>query len=203
LPDYGFQPIVYVPENPTYPIIDDELVADISSEAIVLKHKIFEPYQVATFFSKNKTKNISAGIIPNQKKQTFIVKFLLWIRGNIFIPDARFLWVKPSVKFLQDYIIANNIQTIITSGPPHSLHLIGLQLQQDLNIRWIADFRDPWTTIGYHKQLKLSSFAEKKHKKLEHQVLNAADAIIVTSKSTKIEFEKITVKPKKLLPSKR
>ena len=195
LPDYGFQPIVYVPKNPTYPIIDDGLVAEISSEAIVLKHKIFEPYQIATFFSKNKTKNISAGIIPNQKKQTFIVKFLLWIRGNIFIPDARFLWVKPSVKFLQDYIIANNIQTIITSGPPHSLHLIGLQLQQGLNIRWLADFRDPWTTIGYHKQLKLSSFAEKKHKKLEHQVLNAADAIIVTSKSTKIEFEKITVKP--------
>lgn len=195
LPSYGFQPIVYVPDNPTYPIIDQGLLAEISSEAIILKNKIVEPYQIATFFSKNKTKNISAGIIPNQKKQSIIVQLLLWIRGNIFIPDARFLWVKPSVKFLHQYIIANNIQTIVTSGPPHSLHLIGYQLQKKVQVKWIADFRDPWTTIGYHKQLKLSVFAEKKHKKLEHQVLNAADAIIVTSKSTKIEFEKLTAKP--------
>ena len=195
LPSYGFQPIVYVPDNPTYPIIDEGLLSEISSEAIILKNKIFEPYQIATFFSRNKTKNISAGIIPNQKKQSFIVQLLLWIRGNIFIPDARFLWVKPSVKFLHQYIIANDIQTIVTSGPPHSLHLIGYQLQKKVQVKWIADFRDPWTTIGYHKQLKLSAFAEKKHKKLEHQVLNAADAIIVTSKSTKIEFEKLTVKP--------
>ena len=195
LPSYGFQPIVYVPDNPTYPIIDQGLLAEISSEAIILKNKIVEPYQIATFFSKNKTKNISAGIIPNQKKQSIIVQLLLWIRGNIFIPDARFLWVKPSVKFLHQYIIANNIQTIVTSGPPHSLHLIGYQLQKKVQVKWIADFRDPWTTIGYHKQLKLSAFAEKKHKKLEHQVLNAADAIIVTSKSTKIEFEKLTAKP--------
>ena len=195
LPSYGFQPIVYVPDNPTYPIIDEGLLSEISSEAIILKNKIFEPYQIATFFSRNKTKNISAGIIPNQKKQSFIVQLLLWIRGNIFIPDARFLWVKPSVKFLHQYIIANDIQTIVTSGPPHSLHLIGYQLQKKVQVKWIADFRDPWTTIGYHKQLKLSAFAEKKHKKLEHQVLNAADAIIVTSKSTKIEFEKLTAKP--------
>ena len=195
LPSYGFQPIVYVPDNPTYPIIDQGLLAEISSEAIILKNKIVEPYRIATFFSKNKTKNISAGIIPNQKKQSIIVQLLLWIRGNIFIPDARFLWVKPSVKFLHQYIIANNIQTIVTSGPPHSLHLIGYQLQKKVQVKWIADFRDPWTTIGYHKQLKLSVFAEKKHKKLEHQVLNAADAIIVTSKSTKIEFEKLTAKP--------
>ena len=195
LPSYGFQPIVYVPDNPTYPIIDQGLLSEISSEAIILKNKIVEPYQIATFFSKNKTKNISAGIIPNQKKQSIIVQLLLWIRGNIFIPDARFLWVKPSVKFLHQYIIANNIQTIVTSGPPHSLHLIGCQLQKKVQVKWIADFRDPWTTIGYHKQLKLSAFAEKKHKKLEHQVLNAADAIIVTSKSTKIEFKKLTAKP--------
>ncbi|MBC7495187.1 MAG: glycosyltransferase family 4 protein, partial [Flavobacterium sp.] len=195
LPSYGFQPIVYVPDNPTYPIIDQGLLSEVSSEAIILKNKIFEPYQIATFFSRNKTKNISAGIIPNQKKQSFILQLLLWIRGNIFIPDARFLWVKPSVKFLHQYIIANDIQTIVTSGPPHSLHLIGYQLQKKVQVKWIADFRDPWTTIGYHKQLKLSAFAEKKHKKLEHQVLNAADAIIVTSKSTKIEFEKLTAKP--------
>ncbi|WP_432221964.1 glycosyltransferase family 4 protein [Flavobacterium sp. TMP13] len=199
LPDFGIQPIVYVPENPTYPIIDEGLLAEISDKAIVLKNKILEPYQLASVFSKNKTKKIASGIIPNQKKQSFLDKTFLWIRGNIFIPDARVLWVKPSVNYLENYIIENEIDTIVTSGPPHSLHLIGLELKQKLGVKWLADFRDPWTTIGYHKSLRLSNYASKKHKKLEHQVLNSADSIIVTSKTTKTEFEKLTAKPIKVI----
>ena len=195
LPDFGVQPIVYVPENPTYPIVDENLVKEVSGQAIILKHKIFEPYQLASFLSKNKTKKISSGIIPNKKKQSFLDKVFLWIRGNLFIPDARVYWVKPSVAFLEKYILENNIDTIVTSGPPHSLHLIGLELKQKFNVKWFADFRDPWTTIGYHKSLRLSNYAAKKHKSMEHQVLNAADTIIVTSNTTKTEFEAITTKP--------
>jgi glycosyltransferase involved in cell wall biosynthesis len=195
LPDFDIQPIVYIPENPTYPIVDEGLVKEVSNQAIILKNKIFEPYQLASFFSKKSTKGISSGIIPNQKKQTFLQKTLLWIRGNLFIPDARVFWVKPSVNYLKRYIEENEIDTIITSGPPHSLHLIGLQLKQDLKIKWFADFRDPWTTIGYHSALKLSAYAEKKHKGLEKKVLQTADTIIVTSKTTKAEFQLITAKP--------
>jgi galactitol-specific phosphotransferase system IIB component len=195
LPDFGIQPIVYVPENPTYPIIDENLIKEVSDKAIVIRHKIFEPYQLASFFSDNKTKKISSGIIPNQKKQSFMDKLFLLIRGNLFIPDARFLWVKPSVSYLEKYIVENNIDTIITSGPPHSLHLIGLKLKQSIDLKWFADFRDPWTTIGYHKSLRLSNYATMKHKMLERKVLNAADTLIVTSKTTKREFEAITIKP--------
>jgi glycosyltransferase involved in cell wall biosynthesis len=195
LPDFNVQPIVYVPENPTYPIIDNGLQSEVSDNAIILKNKIVEPYGLASFFGKNKTKKISSGIIPNKKKQSFLEKTLLWVRGNLFIPDARFLWVKPSVTYLKKYIQENDIDTIITSGPPHSLHLIGLQLKKELTIKWLADFRDPWTTIGYHKALKLSSYAEKKHKDLEKEVLNSADTIIVTSKTTKTEFQVITSRP--------
>jgi len=195
LPDFGVQPIVYIPENPTYPIIDEALVKEVLDTAIILKHKIFEPYQLASFLSKNKTKKISSGIIPNQKKQSFLDKVFLLIRGNLFIPDARVYWVKPSVSFLEKYILENNIDTIITSGPPHSLHLIGLELKQKLGVKWFADFRDPWTTIGYHKALRLSNYAANKHKMLERKVLNTADTIIVTSNTTKKEFEAITKKP--------
>lgn len=195
LPEFDIQPIIYVPENPTYPIIDEGLVSEISDKVIVLKNKIWEPYQLASVFSKNKTKKISSGIFPHQKKQTFLDKTFLWIRGNLFIPDARVFWVKPSVSYLEKYIKENNIDTIVTSGPPHSLHLIGLELKEKLNVKWFADFRDPWTTIGYHKALRLSGYAANKHKKLERKVLNSADTIIVTSKTTKTEFQAITNKP--------
>lgn len=195
LPNFGYEPHVYIPENPTYPIVDEKLIQEVSEKAIIIKQKIKEPYRWASFLSKNNTKKISSGIIPSKKKQSLIEKVMLWIRGNFFIPDARILWVKPSVVFLKEYIEKHQIETIITTGPPHSLHLIGLELKKKASIRWIADFRDPWTTIGYHKELMLTENSEKKHKDLEKNVLLSADKIIVTSPTTKIEFAKLTSKP--------
>ena len=195
LPDFGYKPHVYIPENPTYPIVDEKLEKEVSEKAIIIKQKIKEPYRWAAFLSNTTTKKISSGIIPSKRKQSLVAKLLLWIRGNLFIPDARVLWVKPSVSFLKEYLQKHQIDTIITTGPPHSLHLIGLQLKKELSINWIADFRDPWTTIGYHKELMLSEKAERKHKALEKDVLQTADKIIVTSPTTKTEFAALTSKP--------
>jgi hypothetical protein len=195
LPDFQFEPIVYVPQNPTYPIVDEGLLAEVSDQLTLLKQPILEPYGLASFFSKKKINNISAGIIPSYKKQSFIEKIALFVRGNLFIPDARVFWVKPSVTYLREYCQSNQIDTIITTGPPHSLHLIGLALQQQLGIKWVADFRDPWTTIGYHKALKLLPWAKRKHKRLEQLVLQSANAIIVTSATTKTEFKTLTSRP--------
>lgn len=195
LPDYDIQPHVYVPENPTYPIIDLELENEVPQEAIIIKKRIFEPYGLASIFSKKNAQKISSGIIPIQVKQSFIQKMFLWIRGNAFIPDARVLWVRPSIRLLEKYLKDHQIDTVITTGPPHSLHLIGLGLKEKLEINWIADFRDPWTTIGYHDEMKLTAKSAKKHKILESLVLNAADAILVTSPTTKNEFQLLTHKP--------
>ena len=195
LPDFGIEPVVYIPENPTYPLIDEGLLKEVNPNVTILKQKITEPYAWASAFSKNSTKKISSGIIPHKKKQSFLQRIMLWVRGNLFIPDARVLWVKPSVAYLSKYIKEQGITTVITTGPPHSLHLIGLRLKELHSIKWIADFRDPWTTIGYHKALKLSASAAKKHKDLEKKVLNSADTVLVTSPTTKAEFEALTTKP--------
>lgn len=195
LPEYGIEPVVHIPENPTYPLIDNGLMADVREDVTILKNKIIEPYAWASAFSKGNTKKISSGIIPDKKKQSALQKLMLWVRGNLFIPDARMLWVKPSIKYLSKYIQENSIDIVITTGPPHSLHLIGKGLKEKLGMKWLADFRDPWTTIGYHKELKLSASAEAKHKAMEKDVLNTADAILVTSPTTKKEFEALTSKP--------
>lgn len=189
--DFGIEPIVYVPENPHYPLIDDSFVAGVPDDIEIIKQPIKEPYGLAGILSKKKTKQISSGIISS-KKLSAIEKFMLYIRGNFFIPDARVGWVKPSVEYLKKYISENPVDVIITSGPPHSLHLIGMKLRAKLKLKWIADFRDPWTTIHYHKSLRLSGASEKKHKKLEQQVLSEADLVVVTSPTTKKEFGLIT-----------
>ncbi|WP_298486336.1 glycosyltransferase family 4 protein [uncultured Maribacter sp.] len=194
LRDFNIEPVLYIPENPHYPIEDASLLNEIPEGITIYKNAIFEPYKLASIFSSKKTKRISSGLIQT-KKQSFLEKTFLWVRGNLFIPDARKFWVKPSISFLEDVIKKEKIETIITTGPPHSVHLIGLGLKKKLNITWISDFRDPWTTIGYHKKLKLTNASKKKHEYLENEVLNTADKIIVTSATTKKEFKTITSQP--------
>ncbi len=194
LRDFNVEPVLYIPENPHYPIEDASLINEIPDGITIYKKAIFEPYKLASVFSSKKTKTISSGLIKTQK-QSFLEKTFLWIRGNLFIPDARKFWVKPSITFLEKVIKKEKIVTVITTGPPHSVHLIGLGLKQKMNINWISDFRDPWTTIGYHKKLKLTKASKNKHKQLEYKVLNTADKIIVTSSTTKEEFKAITPKP--------
>ncbi|MEM1258122.1 MAG: glycosyl transferase family 1 [Bacteroidota bacterium] len=196
LPEFKVKPLVFVPENPHYPLQDESLQKEISENVEIIKQPIFEPYGVASIFSRKKTKRISSGIIQDFNKQSILERLLLLIRGNCFIPDARKYWVKPAIKRLLPIIEQQQIKTIITTGPPHSVHLIGSGIMERVGeIKWIADFRDPWTSIGYHKKLKLTKASQRKHKELEKAVLNAADNLVVTSETTKSEFENLTSKP--------
>ncbi len=193
--EFNVEPILFVPENAQYPITDKSLLSEIPEGIKVIKQAIFEPYGLASIFSKKKTKRISSGIIQKHQKQSLIERAMLWIRGNFFIPDARKYWVKPSVRTISKLIQAEGIETIVTTGPPHSVHLIGLQLKKQFTLQWVADFRDPWTSIGYHNKLKLTKASKRKHNALEKQVLETADKVIVTSTTTKLEFEKLTASP--------
>ncbi len=193
-PENGIEPFVYIPENPHYPLVDASFTSEIPKEATIIKRPIREPYGLAKLFSKKDTQKMSSGIIT-PKNPSLLSKLMLYVRGNLFIPDARVGWVKPSVSYLSKYLIEHNIDTVVTTGPPHSLHLIGMQLKEKLDIKWVADFRDPWTTIHYHKSLRLTKASAKKHKDLERSVLTSADQITVTSPTTKKEFEAITSKP--------
>lgn len=195
LPEHEIDPIVYCPANPSYPNLDHTLSSDIDSRITVLKHPIKEPLQFLKLFFKKKTNALSKGAIPSLKEQSLLERILLFVRGNFFFPDARIFWVNPSVKYLSSYITKYQIDTIITTGPPHSVHLIGMQLKAKHQFKWFTDFRDPWTDISYHKNLNLTQKTQKKHLQLEHQVLNISDHIIVTSSQTKQLFSKKTQQP--------
>ena len=191
LGDFGVDPVIYAPSNPNYPLLDSSLEKEIPEGVKVFKQPIFEPYKWASMLSKKGTQNMSRGLI-REKEQGWAEKALLWIRGNIFIPDARRFWVKPSVKYLKKLISAEDIEVIITTGPPHSLHLIGTQLKKLPRVKWIADFRDPWTGIGYHDKLKPGKRARKLHSTLEKKVLQEADIVLATSKTTAKELSDIS-----------
>ena len=190
LPEFGWEPIIYTPENPSYPLVDETLIKEVPQDLKIVKTNIWEPYQIAEKFSKS-NKKFKGGQFDVGKNQSFVSKLSIFIRGNFFIPDARKFWVKPSIKFLKEYLTENHIDTIVTTGPPHSLHLIGLELKKELpNLKWIADFRDPWTEISYYKHLKLTSSSDKKHRQLEKSVFENADLTLATSYTDAENFRK-------------
>ncbi|MEJ8590764.1 glycosyl transferase family 1 [Riemerella anatipestifer] len=181
LPEFGWQPTLFVPENPSYPLLDDSLLKEVPTDIDIIKTKIWEPYQIAEKLNKN-NKKFKTGQFDIGNNQSWKSKLSIWIRGNFFIPDARVFWVNPSVKFLKKYLEEHHFDALVTTGPPHSLHLIGLKLKKEFpKLKWIADFRDPWTEISYYKHLKLSKIADRKHRELEQKVFNHADITLATS----------------------
>ena len=179
----GCQPVIYTPSNPDVPVLDHSLSNDVPEGIEMLSTPIFEPSRVVkriSFGSASDRLGASAG----QKKQGLLSRLSLWVRGNFFIPDARVRWVKPSVNFLDKWLSENNVDAVITTGPPHSMHLIGLGLKNRFpKIPWIADFRDPWSDMDYLDEFKMGKRARVKMEKLESQVVSKADRIIVTSRS--------------------
>ncbi len=190
LPEFGWEPIIFTPENPSYPLIDESLMKDVPENLEIIKTKIWEPYQLAEKLNKS-NKKFKAGQFDVGNNQSWKSKLSIWVRGNFFIPDARVFWVNPSVKFLEEYLKNNKIDVIVTSGPPHSLHLIGLNIKKKFSdIKWVADFRDPWTEISYYKHLKLTNKSDKKHRQLESEVFKNADITLATSYTDAENFRK-------------
>ncbi|KUY31129.1 glycosyltransferase family protein [Elizabethkingia ursingii] len=190
LPENNWEPIIYTPENPSYPLLDESLVKDVPKNIQIIQNKIWEPYQLAEKLNK-KNKKFKAGQFDVGKNQSWKSKLSIFVRGNFFIPDARKFWVNPSISFLKKYLEANPVDVIVTTGPPHSLHLIGKGLKKYFPaIKWIADFRDPWTEISYYKHLKLTSWADQKHRKLEKEVFQNADITLATSYGDAENFRK-------------
>ena len=190
LREYGWEPVVFTVEGGEVPVLDYSLKKDIPDNVEVLREPIWEPY---TFYKKiigqKKEDKIQTGFLTENKKPKLMERFSIWVRGNLFIPDARKFWIKPSVKNLSNYLNENKVEAIVSNGPPHTTHMIGLSLKNKFNIPWLADFRDPWTNIYFYDKLMLSKWADKKHHRLEDAVIKHADALVTVSPNWAKDFK--------------
>ncbi|MFL2620506.1 MAG: glycosyl transferase family 1 [Flavobacteriaceae bacterium] len=189
LPEYNIKPILYIPENPNYPIYDYSLNDEVSEKLEIIKNPITE---ISNIISNSKSLNlIRSGNIPNPKEQSLFQRLLFFIRGNLFIPDMKILWKNKSIDFIENYLSKTKIDVVITTGPPHSLHLIGYELKKRLNIKWISDFRDPWVNLNYLNRFHLLPSVKRRHKKLRDKVLINSNSVIVTSEKLKKLYKEI------------
>ena len=178
----GCECVVYTPSNPDVPVLDSSLVDEIPEGVEVVTLPIKEPSRVLKNLT-GKSASQRMGASGSGSKKSLLSKLSLWVRGNFYVPDARVGWVKPSVVFLKKWLTENPVDAIITTGPPHSMHLIGLGLKnKNSQIPWIADFRDPWSDMDYLAEFKMGKSAKEKMEVLEQKVTGLADRLIVTSR---------------------
>lgn len=190
LPEFGWDPVVFTPENPAFDQKDESLLKEVSADVEVLRFPIWEPYGI--FKKLSGKKELKQGQVLEEGKQGVLSKLAIWVRGNLFVPDPRVFWVKPSVDYLSSILKTNQISTIVTTGPPHSVHLIGMKLKmQNPGLKWVADFRDPWSQWDILKQFRMLPFIWVKHRKLEQQVFKVADRLITVSKSWQRDFKSL------------
>lgn len=192
LREYGWEPVIYTAENGEIPVIDTTLEHEVPKGITIIKQPIWEPYTLyKRLLGFKKNEQINAAFLQEKEKQGFFQDLSVWVRGNFFIPDARKFWIKPSIQFLSKYLMENPVDAIVSTGPPHSMHLIAEGVKAACGIPWVADFRDPWTKIDYYKDLKLSARADRKHHELEKRVLKTADKVVTVSKHWAADFNEI------------
>jgi hypothetical protein len=196
LREFGWEPVIYTPANPEPQEIDESLLADVPENLEIVRTHIYEPYGIYKWLSGKKPgEKLGVALMSDKKKSGLFSRFSLWIRSNLFIPDPRVFWIRPSIRFLSKYLEQHPADAIISTGPPHSMHLIGLGLKRKLGIRWVADFRDPWTNIDFFQDLSLTKLSRRYHQKLEQSVLQEADHIITVSPGMTHEFKAMGIKP--------
>lgn len=200
LPSECWQPVIYTPENPEQLVRDESLEGEVPSGVTVLKTRISEPYEAYRRLVGKGRDAKGAGLNPiNSQKKSWKQKLMLWLRSNLFVPDPRCSWVRPSVAFLQKWLKENPVDVMVTTGPPQSMHLIGLELHRRTGIPWVADFRDPWTRMFYFEDLPMLPWVRKKHFRLEKAVLDEATAVVSVSPRVRDDFASMTDTPVHLI----
>ena len=185
---FGWEPVVYTVSNGEYPYLDPGLEQLIPKGIEVIRTPIWEPYQIFRSISRRK-QNIDPTILGQTGKPTITNRIGLWVRANCFIPDPRIFWVRPSIQYLKTYLKNHPVDLVVSTGPPHSVHLIAHRLKQDLKLHWLADFRDPWTQLFFYKSMPLNRFSKWWHERLERKVLQSADEVITVSHHCKLGLE--------------
>lgn len=184
--------MAYVPRNAHYPYLDESTSRDIPAGLEIIRGRILEPFQFFKLITGRKLKDPMINPIhARDKKPNLLESFSIWIRGNFFIPDARALWIRPSVRRLSRYLRKNPVDAIFSDGPPHTNTVIACRLAGKFSIPWLADFQDPWTQVDYYDLFPLSKRADRKHREMEQEVFRKADKITIASPTWKKDLEKI------------
>jgi glycosyltransferase involved in cell wall biosynthesis len=190
LPASGWQPEVLTVENESFTQKDESLLKGIDPDLIVYKSKAFEPFNIyRRFTGKEKDEQLIASETISIENKSLSHQLSIWIRMNIFVPDARIGWYLSAVKKGKEILSSKHFDAIVTIGPPHSTHLIGMKLSKSYQVPHIPVLIDPWVDIIYYKNFKRSRPTLTLDNYLEKSVMQNAASVIFVTKSTLEDYQ--------------
>jgi len=189
LTEFGWYSTVATVAEDTFTQKDDSLLAEIPAEIKVHKIKAFEPFNLyKKFTGKNESEQLIASETISKENKSLSHRISIWIRMNLFVPDARIGWYPYAVKYLKKLLKDEKFDAIITVGPPHSTHLIGLRLSKLFLLPHVPIFIDPWIDIIYYKGFKRNALTLALDKHFEKSVIKNASHVIFVTKSMQSDF---------------
>ncbi|MBB4080246.1 glycosyltransferase involved in cell wall biosynthesis [Lewinella aquimaris] len=197
---FGWEPVIFTAAGAHYPTIDSSNNRDLPPDLEVIRQPIVEPYAwYKRFMGKPADENVNNVFYTDETSGGWKHELAVWIRSNFFIPDARALWIRGSVKRLVNYLNENPVDAILSDGPPHSNTRIATLVSKQTGIPWLADFQDPWTQVDYYQMLKLAPWGRRKHERLEQEAFAQATMTTIVSPSWKRDLEGIGAKNVRVL----
>ncbi|MCS6934810.1 MAG: hypothetical protein NZM35_06650 [Chitinophagales bacterium] len=188
LPEFGWKPTIVTVDSGSYIFTDETLVRQVPPDLNVHYTSSIEPFRLYNMLRGVKGKNMPTLSVGGTTKKSWLQKVAEFLRANIFIPDARVGWVPYAVSQSLKLFHEKKFEALITTGPPHSTHLAGLKIKNKTGIKWVADFRDPWTKNMINEYLPRLSVVNRIEKKMEESVLRHADAVTVVGKGMVSDF---------------
>ncbi len=194
----GYECTVFTPSNARYAQTDPSLLADVPAGVEVIGCPIVDP---SSWGGEGKNSRVGVGLLREEGRSSLKEKLVLWLRANLFVPDAKMLWIRPASRAITEYLKAYPHDALITTGPPHSVHMVGLRVKNRVGIKWLADFRDPWLNIDYMHHLPLMGIVRNLHARWERRVLRRADIVTVVSRGMQEEYLSIRGRAVEVVPN--
>lgn len=183
LPSFGVDPVVLTVRGGAFPQLDPTLGEEVPATVTVSRAPAFDPFGLyARLTGRKREEAVSLRTDAVGSDRSAAERLARWLRANVFIPDARVGWVPFAVARGRMLVQAHRPGAVLSTGPPHSTHLVGKFLQGSRR-PWVADFRDPWTDIHYYDHLPRTGLAASVDERLERMVLRRADAVTSVSSS--------------------
>lgn len=170
---------------------DSSLLNEIDPAMTVAKTVANEPFgHYRKFLGKRSDAPLIASETISMSNTDWKHRLAIWIRMNLFVPDARIGWYLSAVKGGTSLIQSQNPKTIISIGPPHSSHLIGKKLSKKYGIPHIPVLIDPWVDIVYYRNFKRNPVTIALDTHFERSTLKHASQVIFVTKSSQEEYIK-------------
>jgi len=189
LPQFGWHPLVLTVKEDSFTQTDASFAKDLPPDLKVIKSKTYEPFNIYKRFTGKKADDqLIASETISTSNRSLTHRVSIWLRMNLFIPDARMGWYLPAVAAGSKIFNKDKIKAIVTIGPPHTTHLVGKKLSKKYNVPHVPVFIDPWVDIVYYKNFNRNRVTLNIDNHLEKSVMENAKAVIFVTETMRNDY---------------